>query len=387
MTPSPPTTEPSRDVPVRVVDCDVHPAPRSPDEVKEYLPPRFADSNWPQVFAPGTTTASPMYLPSAGAYRYDAKSEYGGPGSDPELTARQLFGEARVDFAMLLPLGARMMANPEHEAAVCRANNSWLASTWLGEFPGAHRYRGALRIPGNAVDLAVEEIEHWSGDRRFAQVFLTPNVRAPLRAPAGNRVYHPIYEAAERHGLPVVLHPVGVPSEGAVMVMGTHSYFVEQQSLYQVIFAAHAASLICEGTFDRFPNLRIVLAEGGYSWLVPLMNRLEHLWDDVPGEVRHLQRRPTEYVRDHIRVTTQPVEEPGDRRHLRDMLAWLAADKVLMFSTDYPHWDGDYHPDRVLRGLDPATRDRVFFRNAVEMYGLPETRPYDAATDVLRRAA
>ena len=47
-----------------------------------------------------------------------------------------------------------------------------------------------------------------------------------------------------------------------------------------------------------------------------------------------------------------------------------------MFATDYPHYDFD-DPTRALPPLTPASRERIMWRNAAELYGLPEQRPGD----------
>jgi predicted TIM-barrel fold metal-dependent hydrolase len=57
------------------------------------------------------------------------------------------------------------------------------------------------------------------------------------------------------------------------------------------------------------------------------------------------------------------------------MLDAIDARRTLLFATDYPHWDGDYVPDIVLKRLAPEIRDAVAFENALALYGLPATRP------------
>ena len=57
---------------------------------------------------------------------------------------------------------------------------------------------------------------------------------------------------------------------------------------------------------------------------------------------------------------------PGD---LRTLLDWMHADEVMVFASDYPHWDWD-EPSAVLKGYDKAYRQRVMVDNAREMYGL-----------------
>ena len=75
------------------------------------------------------------------------------------------------------------------------------------------------------------------------------------------------------------------------------------------------SSLVIEGVFERFPRLKVVLIEGGFAWLPSLMWRLDKLFERMRDEVPHLKPPPSEYIREHIWVTTQPMEEPDDRRH------------------------------------------------------------------------
>ncbi len=99
-------------------------------------------------------------------------------------------------------------------------------------------------------------------------------------------------------------------------------------------------SLVFEGVFERFPKLKVILVEGGFAWAPPLMWRLDREWQRHKGEVPHVKRPPSEYVREHFWFTTQPIEEPETNTHLLDTLRWIGPDR-LMFSTDYPHWDFD----------------------------------------------
>jgi hypothetical protein len=85
--------------------------------------------------------------------------------------------------------------------------------------------------------------------------------------------------------------------------------------------------------------------------------------------VPHVKRPPSEYIRDHIYWTTQPMEDPERRDHLFDVIDWVGWDKLL-FATDYPHWDFD-DPSRVLPpGVSDANRQAFYLDNAKKLYGL-----------------
>ena len=134
-------------------------------------------------------------------------------------------------------------------------------------------------------------------------------------------------------------------------------------------FQAQLISLVFEGVFDRFPGLRVVCIEGGVAWVPPLAWRMDRLFEEMSDEVPELSRRPSEYLRQQVWWTTQPVEEPVRGEHLLQALDRVGHDRLL-FATDYPHWDYD-DPARAFPVPLPAgLRERVFAQNAVALYQL-----------------
>jgi predicted TIM-barrel fold metal-dependent hydrolase len=123
--------------------------------------------------------------------------------------------------------------------------------------------------------------------------------------------------------------------------------------------------------FERFPHLQVVSVENGFGWVPSLLWRMDSAWEILRSEVPHVKRPPSEYVQEHFYFATQPVEEPEQRHYFQHLLEQYPhfADR-LVFSSDYPHWDGDA-PDRALPLLrDPILRDKVLRQNARRLYGL-----------------
>ena len=122
--------------------------------------------------------------------------------------------------------------------------------------------RSSIVVPLQNPEMAVEEIERRASDRRFVQVLLPVMGEMPL----GKRFFWPIYAAAARHELPVCVH-AGSAYRHPVTSVGWTSYYSEDYAAQSVAFQSQLTSLICEGVFSKFPNLRVVFAESGITWL------------------------------------------------------------------------------------------------------------------------
>ena len=79
--------------------------------------------------------------------------------------------------------------------------NDWIAKEWLDRDP---RLRASIVVPTQNVEYAVDEIERCAKDRRFVQILVLAMQETPL---GRRRHWWPIYAAAERHGLPIGIHP------------------------------------------------------------------------------------------------------------------------------------------------------------------------------------
>jgi predicted TIM-barrel fold metal-dependent hydrolase len=128
---------------------------------------------------------------------------------------------------------------------------------------------------------------------------------------------------------------------------------------------------VCEGTFDAFPQLRLVLTEAGVSWAGPLLWSLDSAWALLRDDSPPLERRPSEIVGDHVWFTTQPVEEPDDPAAFAQAVAHAGLEDRLLFATDYPHWDFDSPTQSLSRSLDAEQRRKILAGNACALYGLP----------------
>jgi predicted TIM-barrel fold metal-dependent hydrolase len=361
---------------LEVVDCDIHNAPRSELALLRYMPARWREARAgggrleTAVEARRETLGDRSYLggeyPRATprAARTDAWPPSGDPpASDLQFMREQLLDRYDLSYGVLTPmLGAGEQLDLERGAALASAINDWQAAEWLDPEP---RLRASINVAYEDGPLAAREIHRMAADPRFVQVLLLIRTAEPL----GRRKYWPIYEAAVAHDLPVGVH-YGGWGRGPITGVGYGSYYIEDTVGMATAFADQLTSLVCEGVFERYPKLKIVLIEGGIAWLAPLMWRLDRAFKLLRAEAPHLTREPSELIREHVWLTTQPIDEPPHAADFGTLLGDLGMNDRIMFATDYPHWDFDA-PDRALpTGLDHGVRERIMAGNARSVYRL-----------------
>ncbi len=134
------------------------------------------------------------------------------------------------------------------------------------------------------------------------------------------------------------------------------------------VFQTQVLNLVVEGVFDRFPNLRLALIEGGWTWLPSLMWRIDKDWKGLRREVPWNTQVPSEYIRQRIRLSLQPIDGPSEPRQLLQLIEQMGSDESLMFSTDYPHWHFDTPAEAVPTGLPDTVRRKILYDNARAFY-------------------
>jgi predicted TIM-barrel fold metal-dependent hydrolase len=137
------------------------------------------------------------------------------------------------------------------------------------------------------------------------------------------------------------------------------------------VFQSQIWSLISEGLFDRFPDLRVALIEGGFTWLPSLMWRMDKEWKGLRHNTPWVKQAPSAYIRQHIRLTVQPINAPPQPEYLLQILEQLESDEMLMFSTDYPHWHFDSDEEAWPVPLPEASMEKLLAGNARAFYRLP----------------
>jgi predicted TIM-barrel fold metal-dependent hydrolase len=344
-----------------LIDCDVHVTVPNVQALFPYLPQHWVEHVNQSVFKGAVATYYPPRSPVAA--RPGSAPPDGPAGSSLDLLQSQVLDPLGVDIAIANCLYAiDSLHNPEAAVAFARATNDWLIAEWLDKEP---RLRASIVVPAQLPELAAAEIARVAGHPGFVQVLL------PVRSehPYGSRLHRPLWEAIVRHDLVAGIHFGGAPGNPP-FPSGWPSHYIEEYAGMAQVFQSQLASIVSEGVLDLFPDVRIALLESGFTWLPAFMWRFDKEWHNLRRLVPWVKRAPSEYIREHVRATVQPLDMPPEWRDMEETIAQIDGEQMLLYASDYPHQHtADPLTAFLPRLPEPLTR-KIRHENAMELYGL-----------------
>lgn len=217
--------------------------------------------------------------------------------------------------------------------------------------------RWMASLPWQYPDAALIELERAIDKGAVGIATLTNILGAHLEEPQ----FYPVWEAIEKTGLPVFVHPTMPAIDMAewgvgVYALGNTIGFTSDTSLA-------FARLIHSGFMDRFPGLRIIASHGGGA-LPFLITRMDKMWEARPQE-RDIANPPSTYLR---RFWYDAIVY--DETTLRFLVEMVGADRVL-YGSDYPFSISDMvGVKRRVSALPSHMRDMILHGNAEQLYRL-----------------
>jgi predicted TIM-barrel fold metal-dependent hydrolase len=258
--------------------------------------------------------------------------------------------------------------NPELQAACFRVYNDWLAE-FCSYAP--EQLAGVAMISLYDVERGRKELEHASKiGLRGAMIWSTPPDTQP---PYYSSIYDPFWAAVQELGMPLSLHlNTGGRKSSAYTVTGENHL---GQVYTKMVMAQHEVqesilSLIFGGVLERFPNLKLVSAEGDIAWLPHLIARADKYFASRTrrGHSLSLPMPPSEYFRRQVWATF--IKDP------LGLQIYKYGDCVdrIMWSTDYPHPASFFpHSQNILRGdfacVSEEDKRKIVYDNAARLYG------------------
>jgi predicted TIM-barrel fold metal-dependent hydrolase len=307
-----------------------------------------------------------------------------GPGMDCPPSLRNaadrlaLMDEQGIDYALTLPtlvslVEERMREDPDACHDVLHAFNQWMAEEWSFLYEG--RIYATPCLTTALVDRAVAELE-WLIERGARTVLVRPAPAWGYRGPRsfGLPEFDPFWRLVEESGTVVVLHVSDSGYDryydewhGAQVEMKSTSVesnpFKMSQLFNHYPIQDTITSLICHGTFWRFPGARVLLVENGCGWIPGLLDHLDHVALKAP---QLYEMKPSDTFRQNVWV------QANHEDNLPPVIDAIGIER-LMFGSDYPHLEGLREPLSYLDDiayLSEEDKRRFMGGNMIDLLGI-----------------
>jgi hypothetical protein len=287
--------------------------------------------------------------------------KYGKRHGDPAIQIGDMDVEG-IDVAVLYPtlmLGAGRHEDVEYATALHRAYNDWLAE-FCSHNPD--RLKGVAAVPMIAPQVAARELER--SVTQLGHVGGMAHTRNPRRN-VGDSSYDDLYACAQQYDVPVSFHASG----SEIRPDGRFDTFLAEHTLgHTHEQMCSAIQVVYGGVLDRFPRLRVGFLEGMVGWIPMLAERMDEEYEHRPFEAPQLTREPSEWFKSGRMFFGAEPEE----WMIPTVIRYLGSDQTLLYSSDYPHWDGAF-PNST-RGLaertdlSDANKRNIFGENARRYY-------------------
>ena len=263
--------------------------------------------------------------------------------------------KAGVDLAVItMPAPSVFWGGPEHSLAAAQTANNAFAQAQQ-QYPDRIRWMASL--PWEYPQAAVTELER-ACEIGAVGVLTLGNINGRHLC---DDLFQPIWEAIDKRGLPVLLHPTYPPG---IDELALTQYAMVASIGFMIDTSTAVIRMIGDGFFDRFPNLKLIAAHAGAT-LPYLVGRLDQVFDKTKRARVNIDRPPSEYLR-HIYYDSVTY-----RQESLEMCLQVGTEDRVMFGSDYPFNIGDMVGCLArVNNLSSSARDKVRGDNAVRIFDL-----------------
>ena len=270
-------------------------------------------------------------------------------------------GVAKQIVSLTAP-GTQQLERDEAIQLSTKANNL------LGEAVQKHpeRLAGFATLPTIEPELAAQELERTVNEFGFKGAIINGHT-------LGEYLDHPkfeiIFEKAEQLNVPIYLHPA-IPPENVIdtYYKGNYSSDVAMQFAsagwgWHIETAIHLIRIVLSGTFDKYPDLKIVTGHNGEGVLYALQ-RLDTL---IPPQLSHLKKKVSDYLKENIYYSISGYTYAPP---FMQMYEQIGADHIL-YSSDYPYVSMKDTLDFVDQlDISEEDKDKILYKNAQQLFNL-----------------
>ena len=205
-----------------------------------------------------------------------------------------------------LGMWAGSFRTPELMQATMQASNDWAKETIMDHSP---RLIPTAQVSTLDIDDAVNELKR-CGAMGFKAVFL-PVTPHPAQRDYNRDEWEPFWATAEDIGMVIAFHIGSEPIDfaagnsigvtyhgpGGAVLNYTETSFGGQRAVVK---------LVASGALDRHPNLKVLVSEGGATWVPFVADRMEEGYRQHAMVVRpKLKRSPREIIYSQVYASFQ----------------------------------------------------------------------------------
>lgn len=290
----------------------------------------------------------------------------------------QLLDEQGITKSVVFPAGMALAA--EHYVADTDALyvnlhsfNRWYNETWGFNYENRLFATAllSLRDLERGVALADEIIA------AGAKFVLLPTGPAYGRSP-GDRYFDPIWSRLNEANVTVAFHIMpywyfdaispawGLTNDPASWHMSAWQWMniYGERPIVDTI-----SSLVFDNVFGRFPNINVLIAEHGASWVPHTLSHMDKsrgMGRNGPWIGGKLTERPSAIFKQRVRVAPYPEDD------IPDLVAQLGGDSsCFVMGSDFPHAEGLAEPAdfvKILDSLDDLTQRQIMYGNAEMLF-------------------
>lgn len=242
-----------------------------------------------------------------------------------------------------------------------RAYNDFMIDEWCAAAP--NRFIPLIMLPLWDPLEAVDEIRRTAA--KGAKAITFPESPTPLGLPSFHTDYwDPVFAAGEEANVPFCLHfgssstrpstAPDAPRAVEISLMACNSMFA-------------MSDLIFSPVFHKFPDIKIVMSEGGIGWIPYLLERLDYTWERHKYYIDiDRNARPSDLFRRNMWGCF--IEDESGLQNLSK----IGADRV-MWELDYPHADsawpeGRQHAEKQLSAIPDDVASLIVEENARRVF-------------------
>ncbi len=297
-----------------IIDSDGH-VHEDEEALRRHMDPRFR--NYP--------------MRGVGFVDRSVGGKFGQKTGTPQIQVADMDVEG-IDVAVLYTttlLGTWALRDQAFSVALHRAYNDWLAE-YCSYMPD--RLKGVCVLPMVDPEESARELE-----RSVTQL---GHVGAMVHTFVYNHqlddpCFDDLYACAQQYNVPITFHAQGSEIER----FDRFNTFLQEHTVGHTIEQMTACTQVIYGGIpEKFPELNLAFLEGMVGWIPMLAERMDEEYEHRSFEAPLLTKEPSEYFKSGRIFFGAESEE----WMIPTVIKYLGSDQTMVYSSDYPHWDGAF---------------------------------------------